>query len=112
METKKSLSATDICRIIGKCKVSGVNIFEFGDLRVTFHPRRNEDALKPGQALDHEPVVSIDPNAIEEMQVMDQEALQEAEEAQLGIDDPRAYEKVQVSRHIERARQINETTHN
>jgi hypothetical protein len=44
------------------------------------------------------------------VELMDQEAMLEAEEAQMLIDDPLAFEKAQIDRHIERARTMNEKT--
>lgn len=111
-----SLKAQDICKIIEKCSASGVSEFEFQGMRFTFHPRRNEDAATPGQASDHtkNPVVSDSPEAKDDQQIkaelMDNEALLEAEEAQLLIDDPLAFEKAQISRHLERQRTVNERT--
>lgn len=83
-------------------------------MRFTFHPRRNGDAATPGQASDHvtkNPVVSDVPEAQEPDQnayLYNQEALDDAEEAQLLIDDPKSFEKVQIQRHIERERTLNE----
>jgi hypothetical protein len=80
-------------------------------MKFTFHPRRNEDAVSTGHASDHtQPsVVSEYPEA-QSVELMDQEAMLEAEEAQMLIDDPLAFEKAQIDRHIERARTMNEKT--
>ena len=106
-----SLSANDICRIIKQCHTSGVQDFEFQGMKFTFHPRANGDAVSPAQASDHtqHSVVSESPEAIN-AELMDQEALLEAEQAQMLIDDPLAFEKAQIDRHIERARTMNEKT--
>jgi hypothetical protein len=108
-----SLSANDICRIIKQCHTSGVQDFEFQGMKFTFHPRRNGDAVSSGQASDHTqhiPVVSETSEANHDVELMDQEAMLEAEEAQMLIDDPLAFEKAQIDRHIERARTMNEKT--
>lgn len=107
-----SLSANDICRIIKQCHTSGVQDFEFQGMKFTFHPRRNEDAVSSGQASDHtqHSVVSETSEAKYDVELMDQEAMLEAEEAQMLIDDPLAFEKAQIDRHIERARTMNEKT--
>lgn len=115
METK-SLSAEEICRIIEKCGQVGVETLELGSiLRVQFHPRRNEDAVTPSQASDHNqiPVVSDISNEAEktEMDLMDREAVFDAEEAQVLIDNAKEFEKIQIARHIEKARLSNEETH-
>jgi hypothetical protein len=46
----------------------------------------------------------------DQARLFDEESLLEAEEAQLLIDDPLAFEKVQMDRHIEKARMRNEKT--
>ena len=107
-----SLNATDICRIIKQCHASGVLEWGFQGMSFKFHPRRNEDAAMPGQASDHknDPVVSGFTEGQDQAQLMDTEALLEAEEAQMLIDDPFAFEKSQIDRHIEKARTANEKT--
>jgi hypothetical protein len=108
-----SLSASDICRIIKQCHASGVAEVNLpGGVSFKFHPRRNEDADQLGPASDYTektfPVVSEFPEAnTDQVRMMDQENMLEAEEAQLLIDDPFAFEKVQMDRHIERARMNN-----
>lgn len=102
------LSANDICRIIKQCSTSNVQNFEFRDMKLTFHPRRNEDAVSAGQASDqNQELVSDFPEA-SNTALLDEDALLEAEQAQLLIDDPLAFEKTQIDRHIERARVFNE----
>lgn len=108
-----SLKATDICRIIKQCHDFGVSQFDFQGMSFKFHPRRNEDAATPGQASDHKniPVVSeYEEGQKDQAELMDQESLLEAEEAQMLIDDPFAFEKSQIDRHIEKARTSNERT--
>ena len=108
-----SLSANDICRIIKQCHASGVSEFDFQGMSFKFHPRRNEDAVMPGQASDHKntPVVSeYEEGQRDQAELMDNESLLEAEEAQMLIDDPFAFEKSQIDRHIEKARMSNEKT--
>jgi len=111
------LSSEEICRIIEKCGESGVESLELqNQIRIKFHSRRNENAVKSGQASDYDqtsPVVSeISTEAEKEnMDLMDQEAIAEAEEAQVLIDNASEFEKLQIARHIERARMSNEKTH-
>lgn len=107
------LSAADICRIIKQCHASGIAEVSLpGGVSFKFHPRRNEDAVMPGQASDHNntSVVSEFQVGRDQAELMDQEALLEAEEAQMLIDDPFAFEKSQIDRHIEKARAFNEKT--
>lgn len=111
-----SLSASDICRIIKQCHTCGVEDFSFQGMTFKFHPRRNEDAAKLGPASDNkvDETTNVESNFSEETRdqarMFDEENLLEAEEAQLLIDDPLAFEKVQMDRHIEKARMSNEKT--
>ncbi len=110
-----SLKASEICRIIKQCHDFGVSEFDFQGVSFKFHPRRNEDAVQPGPASDHIhiniPVVSeFEEGQRDQAQLMDEETLLEAEEAQMLIDDPFAFERTQMDRHIEKARALNEKT--
>lgn len=114
------MSADEICRIIETCNKFHAKDFEYQDLRISFHSRRNESAAEPGQATDHtpvkeqtQPVVSELSEADKEvMDLMDQEAADEMDEAQLMIDDSSRFERVQIARHIEQNRlETNEKTH-
>lgn len=109
----KSLSAADICRIIKQCHASGVAEVNLpGGVSFKFHPRRNEGADQLGPASDYvekPAVVSENSEAnADQVKMFDEENMLEAEEAQLLIDDPFAFEKVQMDRHIERARMNND----
>ena len=108
---RKRLSAQDICAIIKQCALSKVETFSYAGIDIKFHSRRNESADQPSQAADHNTtVVSEFPEASrDQAQLMDAEALAEAEEAQLLIDDPLAYEQTQIDRHIQRNR-VNESS--
>jgi hypothetical protein len=104
---KKGLSAKDICQIIKECQGTGVSHIKLGDLSIEFHPHRNEAAADSGQNADHGPLVvnELDNNkSLSTM--MNDELLEEASVTQLMIDDPLAYEKFQMSKDIERNRQL------
>lgn len=115
----KSLSASDICRIIKQCHASGVAEVNLpGGVSFKFHSRRNESADQLGPASDYiekSSVVSDFPEArtdqekrdSDQAMMFDENNMLDAEEAQLLIDDPFAFEKVQMDRHIERARMNN-----
>jgi hypothetical protein len=93
-----------------------VEDFSFQGMTFKFHPRRNEDAAKLGPASDNkvDETTNVESNFSEESRdqarMFDEENLLEAEEAQLLIDDPLAFERVQMDRHIEKARMSNEKT--
>jgi hypothetical protein len=100
------LSAADICRIIKQCHAAGVSELSISGMSFKFHPRRNEDAEKLGQASDalEQPKPETDtPRTLDSFELATQ---LDAEEAQLLIDDPYAFERVQIDRHIERGRQL------
>jgi hypothetical protein len=99
---KKRLSATEICRIIKQCQGTGVSKLTIGDLTLEFNLQGKEGASLLGQAIDHNPVVET--NKV--MENFDKELLEEASLAQVMIDDPLAYEKLQISQDIERERQL------
>ncbi len=100
---KISLSAEDICRIIKECKESGVADFSYKDLTLKFHSRRNEDAVAPGPVEDHETVV-YDSKSKENAELMNEQALRDAEEAQLLIDDPYGHERNRIAKSLESQR--------
>jgi len=110
---KKDLSADDICRIIEACKQAGVQEFEHSGLKLSFLPRGPVEVEVPGQA----PSPVVETGASEkpittktDLDLMDQDALDEAEEAQMMIDDPYAFERLQIQRDIERNRVVNGKT--
>lgn len=109
------LSAADICRIIKQCDASGVQVFELQGLKLSFYPRRNEDSglLSQAPVLYEDALPETNKSTAPQrtlMDIMDEEALMEAEQAQLLIDDPLSFEKMQISNHIERSRMLNEKT--
>lgn len=80
-------------------------------LSCTFHPRRNEDAVTPGPASDYQEttvVSEFSESQRDQAELMNEDTLLEAEEAQLLIDDPHGFERAQMDKHIERARSTNE----
>lgn len=103
--TNFTLSVRGICQIIKQCEDSGVQEFEFQSLKIYFNPRRNEGAGITGQVPgNNSPQVDFDFSKKEELELMDQGSMLEAEEAQMLIDDPFSFEKAQIDRHIERSR--------
>lgn len=107
--SKKDFTADEICRIISTCKDAGVTEFNNAGLSFSFLSRRNEEVVNPGQDANPTPVgvseqhTSQTPN----LDLMDEEAMREAEEAQLLISDPLAFEKLQIQRDVERTRGLN-----
>ena len=103
---KKDLSAEEICRIIESCKNAGVQDLEISGLKLSFLPRRNVEAVEPGQATSVVPTTTseLTPKDATDIELMDQSTMDDAEEAQLMIDDPLAFERIQIQRDIERNR--------
>lgn len=76
--------------------------FSFQDLTLKFHSRRNESAALPGQVTDSQSGVSeISQQQTDEAQLADETSLEEAEQAQMLIDNPHEFERMQIARHIE-----------
>lgn len=104
----QTLSAADICSIIKQCRGSGVSEITFQGLTLKFHSQGNENAVGQSNAKGSE--IGTDTELLpplaqaEQVELMDQEALLEAEQAQLLIDDPVGYERMQIARDIERGR--------
>lgn len=106
---KKDLSADEICRIIESCKNAGVQDLEITGLKLSFLPRRNVEVDQPGQAssvVTETTASELTPKDAKEIDLMDQTSMDEAEEAQLMIDDPLAFERLQIQRDIERNRLV------
>jgi hypothetical protein len=100
------LSADDICRIIKHCKGAQVSELTFQGLSLKFHPYRNEGAALPRKGTDQS-TVSEDFSTTEDKAdaaYLDEDAMIEAEEAQLMIDNPLAFERSQIAKSIERTR--------
>lgn len=87
------LQADDICRIIQKCKSAGVTEFSFGGLTLKFSPV-GQPVAPPSQ----EAAVPNSPEA----ELMNKQSLEDAEDAQMMIDDPFAYERSQMLKDRER----------
>ena len=110
--SKKDFTTEEICRIISTCKDAGVVDFSHQGLSFSFLPHRNEEVAQPGQAsnLAHASVSEQHTSQHPNLDLMDEEAMREAEEAQLLISDPYAFEKLQIQRDVERTRGLNEKT--
>ena len=108
MATKR-LQPAQICSIIETCGKFGVSEIELHDIKIKFHAQGKEHAVLPGQEADHTtPVMSeISPETQKKADDFDRAQLLEAEEAQMLIDDPFAFENSQISQDIERNRELN-----
>jgi hypothetical protein len=103
--TKKQLAIEDILSIIKVCSENMVQEFTFQDLSLKFRSQRNENAVNLGQDADHAlPTPMVSEKFTHEVELMDQNAVYEAEEAQLLIDDAMSFERSQIDRHVERNR--------
>ena len=108
MGTKK-LQVSEICSIIETCGKFSVSEIELHGIKIKFHAQGKEHAVLPGQEVDHTlPVMSeISPETQAQADNFDKAQMLEAEEAQMLIDDPFAFEKLQISQDIERNRELN-----
>lgn len=92
---KKDLSGTDICKIIKQCQLSGVRSIKVGQVEISFGDA--PVVINTSQDLSVPPLSANAEN-------VNKDIIDEATEAQLMIDDPAAFEKLQVSRDMERDR--------
>jgi hypothetical protein len=101
---KINLSAEDICKIIAECRSANVSEINFNGIHIVFQSQRNEIAPILGQGRDV--VVSDDMNVTEskEAQLVAEQTLLDAEDAQILIEDPLAFEKLNTEMDLERNR--------
>ena len=103
------LSPKDICDIIKTCREADVTKLSYIGLDISLNPRRNEDTAHLGPVAETiilpqpQPVTDDDARSIK---MLDEQTQDDAELTQLMIDDPYAYEKLQISKDIERNRMI------
>lgn len=109
---KNSLKAREICSIIEACKSSGIKTLEFGELKLEFSPQGPVESV-PGQvqAIHYQQDVNLD--NVEEakedgMAMLDEQIAEDALYAQMLIDDPAGYEKLQIAQGMEQSRVVNE----
>jgi hypothetical protein len=112
MET--SLSAREICTIIKASKDSGVKSIIVPGLTIEFYPHRNEASESHRNVESGIPVeirvaeveTKIPAEWGDQAEMFDKEAISDAEESALMVDDPMAFERHIVSRDIERNRMM------
>lgn len=111
MELKKDLSAEEICRIIEACKLAGVQEIKTSGLSLSFLPPQTEVIVSSQTPI----TLDLPPSSESEtpletktekstVDLMNEDSLDEAEEAQVMIDDPYSFEQMQIRRDIERNR--------
>jgi hypothetical protein len=104
-KVSKDLSADDICKIILTCKESGVSEISCLGIELVFHAPGQGHVIEPSKAVSQPEMASNPfPQEKQEAQLMNEQALDDAEEAQMLIDDPFAYERAQMLRDVERNR--------
>ena len=110
---KKSLKASEICKIIKACKVAGVHSLSYNGLELEFTPPQGQEVATAQVS----PVefdftkLSEKENPENTMRMLDEDSLMEMEESQLLIDDPLAFEKSQERKSLERNRELNGQTY-
>lgn len=104
---KISLSAEEICKIIAECRSANVAEINLEGLQIVFQAQRNEPTPILGKGQETFPEVDAPPDN-EEARLMNEQALLDAEEAQILIDDPLTFEKLNTSADIERGRVFNQ----
>jgi len=108
----KTLKAGEICRIIEACLARGVKTLKYGDLQIEFSQGQVEMVPSQGQIIEQEPLpISLDENQDNtlRMDVAEEQLAEDALHAQLLIDDPLAFEKMQMYEGLEQSRVADET---
>lgn len=98
------LSAQDICRIIKQCHQSQVSELVLSDLTLKFHSQRNENASELGQAKDHVESPIVVETKQEQKTDFELSTYLDDEEAQLLVEEPASYERLQIDKYIGRER--------
>jgi hypothetical protein len=97
------LSAEDICKIIAECRSANVSEIKFEGIHIVFNSPRNE-ILEPRQGLDQAGIKPIEIIENEEAKLMNEQALLDATDAQILIDDPLEFERLNTRTDLERNR--------
>lgn len=103
---KKALTAGDICRIIKQCRDVGIIELQFGDLHLKFSEHRplaspDMGYQSPDIVEDMEPGPA--PMNKQEVGMYDEQLAEDAIHAQMLIDDPSGFEKLQIYEGLERS---------
>lgn len=109
----RTLKAVDICRIIKECRNSGVSELKFGELHLKFSSTEEMPTQSQGWAgLTQQPLprqVDEATTTAEKMGV-NEDIAEDALYAQVMIDDPAAFEKLQHLEMLESKRVEHEST--
>jgi hypothetical protein len=103
----KVLSVNDICKILEACRIFGVSELSYSGLNLKFHSLGPANVTWPSQAVSHTEASNLVVPENQEAKLMNEQALDDAEEAQMLIDNAFAYERSQIMKDIERNRMIN-----
>ena len=103
MSDMYKLNADDVCKIIKASKAAGISELTYGNLVLKFRPLGPVDVAQPSQAASSQ-MLANQSEVPTTVNVMNEQALEDAEEAQLLIDDPHGYERLQMLRDLERNR--------
>jgi hypothetical protein len=102
------LSTEDICKILDQCKQAGIAEFSYRGLSLKFHSLGPANVTVPSQAVSpSEASIPVIPFEDPEAKLMNEQTIDDAEEAQMMIEDAFAYERHQIMKDIERNREHN-----
>ena len=111
---RNSFNSQDICRIINKAGQMGVTELTLGDLHLRFSPQSPVDSV-PESRKDVEPELQLEEfhargRLLEKdtLESFDEDIKDSAEYAQIMIDDPVEYEKLQMLESLEDDREVDE----
>jgi len=105
------LNAKDICSIIKECKGVGISELKFSGLCIKFNSQGHAESTQSQGVAEHFTEKYIEslpsPEAGDAMEMFDEQASEDALYAQMLIEDPAEYEKLQMLDGIEAQRTAN-----
>ena len=101
----KDWTVSEVCKIISKCKAHGVLEISVAGLSMKFQPVGQPAVTAPSQDVSHRTGASNPyPEDKQVAELANQQALEDAEEAQMLIENPFAYERAHMLNDLERNR--------
>jgi hypothetical protein len=103
---KINLNAEEICKIIAECRSANVSEINFNGIHIVFQSQRNEIAPILGQGRDVVVTDDMDVVETEEAKLVNEQTVLNAEDAMTLIEDPLAFERMNIRLDLERDRNL------
>lgn len=87
-----NLTSKQICDILKACEKAGVGEFSFGELKVSFLPKKTAEVVTNIDVESYNKLVEADTQVATNFKIPKEE-IEELENAQMMIDDPLAFEQ-------------------